>query len=222
MPAKPKRKDVIRLFDDPYRVLGLDRNATDEEVKQAYRRLAKKYHPDMNPGDEHAAKMMNDINAAYEQIKNPPQQTAWRNAYDPFSGWQHQQQKTESGPSSIQAARHFIRYGSYDSALNALQGVPSSQRNAEWYYLSAVANTHLGNRVLGLQHIQTAVSMEPDNMLYRQTMEQIRSSGTAYQQTREADFSGGPSMLRTCCYGCILSNLCCGSNFCFSCFPFCV
>ena len=60
------------MFDDPYRVLGLTPDATDEEVKQAYRRLAKKYHPDMNPGDPEAAKKMNEINAAYDQIKNPP------------------------------------------------------------------------------------------------------------------------------------------------------
>ena len=59
------------MIDDPYSVLGLTPDATDEEVKRAYRALAKKYHPDMNPGDPHAAEMMNKINAAYDQIKNP-------------------------------------------------------------------------------------------------------------------------------------------------------
>lgn len=200
------------MFDDPYKVLGLGPNATDEEVKQAYRRLAKKYHPDMNPGDEHAAKMMNDINAAYEQIKNPPQQSAWQNAYDPFSGWHHQQRQEDNGPSSLQAARHFIRFGSYESALNALSGTPQSQRNAEWYYLSAVANTNLGNRVIGLEHIRTAVSMEPNNELYRRTLEQIQTNGTAYQQTREANYSASPSLLQVCCYSCIMANVCCGSR----------
>ena len=61
------------MMDDPYRVLGLTPDATDEEVKRAYRQLAKKYHPDMNPGDAYAAQKMNEINAAYDQIKNPPQ-----------------------------------------------------------------------------------------------------------------------------------------------------
>ena len=200
------------MFDDPYRILGLTPNATDEEVKQAYRRLAKKYHPDMNPGDEHAAKMMNDINAAYEQIKNPPQQTTWQNAYDPFSGWQHQQQQAENEASGIQAARHFIRFGSFSSAITALSGVPAAERNAEWYYLSAVANTNLGNRVIGLQHIRTAVSMEPDNLLYRRTLEQIQSNGTAYQQTRQTTYAAGPDLIRTCCYGCLLANCCFGGR----------
>ena len=61
------------MIDDPYQVLGLERGASDEEVKKAYRRLAKKYHPDANPGDAEAARKMQEINAAYEQIKNPPQ-----------------------------------------------------------------------------------------------------------------------------------------------------
>ena len=56
------------MIDDPYSVLGLTPDASDEEVKRAYRALAKKYHPDMNPGDAHAAEMMNKINAAYDQI----------------------------------------------------------------------------------------------------------------------------------------------------------
>ena len=58
-------------MNDPYAVLGLSPGASDEEVKKAYRALAKKYHPDRNPGDEAAARKMQEINAAYEQIKDP-------------------------------------------------------------------------------------------------------------------------------------------------------
>lgn len=201
------------MFDDPYKVLGLPRDATDEQVKQAYRRLAKKYHPDMNPGDANAAKMMNDINAAYEQIKNPPQQHTYQNAYDPFAGWQRQENQQESGPSGIQAARHFIRYGSYSSALNALSGVPAAQRTAEWYYLSAIANTRLGNRVAGLEHIRKAVEMDPGNEMYRRTLERMQSPGTVYEEQQQTVYRSAPNLLCNCCYTCAAINLCCGGRF---------
>ena len=59
------------MIEDPYQILGVSPNASDEKIKQAYRKLAKKYHPDLNPGDPVAAQKMQQVNAAYEQIKNP-------------------------------------------------------------------------------------------------------------------------------------------------------
>lgn len=58
-------------MQDPYTVLGVPKDASEAEIKQAYRKLAKKYHPDLNPGNEAAAQKMKEVNAAYDQIKNP-------------------------------------------------------------------------------------------------------------------------------------------------------
>ncbi len=54
---------------DPYEVLGVPHGASEEEVTKAYRKLAKQYHPDLNPGDETAAQKMSEINDAYDRIK---------------------------------------------------------------------------------------------------------------------------------------------------------
>ena len=59
------------MIEDPYKILGVSPDASDEEIKKAYRTLAKKYHPDRNPGDAEAARKMQQVNDAYEQIKNP-------------------------------------------------------------------------------------------------------------------------------------------------------
>lgn len=73
------------MIADPYSVLGVSPNASDEEVKHAYRKLAIKYHPDNNPGDATAEAKMKDINAAYDQIVNKDKYAkAGRGSYSPY------------------------------------------------------------------------------------------------------------------------------------------
>lgn len=167
------------MIEDPYKVLGVSRDASDDEIKQAYRRLAKQYHPDRNPGNAEAAKKMQQINAAYEQIKNPEKAQPTGYGYDPYGGYSGQS-SAQSGDEYQQAAYQYIRFGRYREALNALSNC--TQRNARWYYLSALANNGLGNQVTALEHIRRAVSMEPDNQEYLYTLDQIEHGGRAYRQ----------------------------------------
>ena len=195
------------MYDDPYQVLGVSPGASDEEIKQAYRRLAKKYHPDRNPGDAEAARQMQRVNAAYEQIKNPEKAQPRRGGYgyDPYGGYRNYH--TEQGDSYQKAAYQYIRFGRYQEALNTLAN--ANEKDARWYYLSALANDGLGNQVTALEHIRRALSMEPDNLEYLQTLEAIQSGGAAYR--RQAEQYGGFEMRGNSCANllwCWLMNLC--------------
>ena len=184
---------------DPYKVLGVSPDASDDEIKQAYRKLAKKYHPDLNPGDETAARKMQEVNAAYEAIKNPEKAQSNEGygyggyGYDPFGGYQRS--AGSSDDRYHQGAIQYIRMGRFQEALNVLSNCTS--RDARWYYLSALANDGLGNQVMALEHIRRAVSMEPDNQLYLEALRQIQDGGGAYRQ--QAAGFGGVRMGKASC-----------------------
>ena len=229
------------MIEDPYKVLGVSPDASDEEIKRAYRNLAKKYHPDLNPGDKEAARKMQEVNAAYEQIKNPEKAQANQGGYgsqggyggygsqggyggygggyyDPFGGYRQQQSYgSQTADQYQQAAYQYLRFGRYQEALNTLNNC--TDRDARWYYLSALANDGLGNQVTALEHIRRAVSMDPSNEEYLDALNQIENGGAAYR--RQAGNFRGFSMGGNPCTGlclCYLMNIfCCGGRGMFFC-----
>jgi molecular chaperone DnaJ len=79
---------------DYYQILGVSKNASEKEIKQAYRRLARKHHPDVNPGDKSAEARFKEINAAYEVLSNPEK----RKKYDQFGDqWEYAEQFAKAG-----------------------------------------------------------------------------------------------------------------------------
>ena len=192
------------MIEDPYKVLGVSPNASDEEIKQAYRRLAKQYHPDRNPGDQEAAKKMQEVNAAYEQIKNPDH--SYRGHGESSYG--------HYGPAGMdqyqKAAMNYLRYRRFQEALNALN--QSTNRDAQWYYLSALANNGVGNQVTALEHIRRAVSMDPHNQEYVHAMSMIQSGGYGYAQNTQGYGGGYAGSFCTDLCLCYAMSLCCPCN----------
>lgn len=225
------------MYQDPYKVLGVSPDASDEEIKKAYRDLTKKYHPDLNPNDPEAAKKMNEINAAYDQIKNgTAQQTAgqgygaygsyggyggqgsgyanqsygWSSWGGPWGDWSDFAGARQTERSEYTAAKNYIRNGMYKEAVNALSGVPVSERDGKWYYLHAGANMYMGNKIAALESARRAVEIEPGNEEYRRLLEQLQSGGDFYDNYT-TQYSTGLSTDKLCLTMCAL-NACLGPS----------
>ena len=184
-------------MQDPYKVLGISRDASDEEVKKAYRKLSRKYHPDANinnPNRDKAEEMFKLVQEAYKQImdersgKIPGRSGSY--GYGGFGGYGQRSDSAYENP-EMQAAANYINTRHFTEAMNVLENI--SERSAEWYYLHAIANYGLGNNVAAQNDAQTACNMEPDNNRYRQLYQQLSAGGTWYNDMgRGYGYEGSP------------------------------
>jgi len=113
-------------FKDYYTILGVSKNATPEEIKRNYRKLARKYHPDLNPGDKNTEAKFKDLNEANEVLSDPEN----RAKYDQFGQHWNQPGYTEAPPprGTNVASEDFDRYGDFDSFINDLLRGQSKRR----------------------------------------------------------------------------------------------
>lgn len=169
---------------NPYQVLGISPNASDDEIKKAYRALSRKYHPDANinnPNKVQAEEKFKQVQQAYDQIMKE-KQSGGGYGYHTSSGagGGYQYQNANAGSPKMQAAANYLANRCYAEALNVLNGIAFSERSSRWYYYSAMANQGVGNNILAKEHINRAVEMEPSNFEYRQFQQHLEFGGTWY------------------------------------------
>ena len=210
--AERKTKRVMII--DPYQVLGVPRGASDEEIKKAYRRLSRRYHPDANVNNPNAAQAeekFKQVQAAYDQIMKEKEQ-GYFGGYGGFGGYQ---QESTSGPNDaysnyLNAAMNYVRAGKYHEALHVLQNMEA--KGARWYYLSAISNNGVGNNVVALEHARRAVELEPNRREYQILLQQLEIGGNWYDQMSSPYGSMTIMGNDMCCKLCIANmvcNMCC-------------
>lgn len=194
---------------NPYEVLGVDPGADEETVKKAYRALVRKYHPDKyvdNPLADLAAEKMKEINKAYDMITKGTASDSGGSAYRSNTNGYGSAQSTQP---SYQMIRMLINMGQYGQALNMLNSMP---QNAEWFYLRGLINMRRGYYDQALADINKAVAMDPNNVEYRSTLNNINNRNTTYNNTGTS-MSGGCT---SCCdiMPCICLPLICPGDCC--------
>lgn len=204
---------------DPYDILGIKRGASVEEVKSAYRSLAKKYHPDRYAGSplaKEAEEKMMEINHAYdilskndfEIVRNGGETyssyydgyaTGQGGGYNPFYG------QRQSSPEFMQVREALNRK---DLAKAEQLLVNIRNRNGEWFYLSGILAYMKGYTMDAYENLKQAVSMEPGNLEYIIAFNNLRATAQGYSQSGQqyGDMNGAGCNL---CMNMLLCNLCC-------------
>ena len=224
---------------DPYEVLGVPRGASDEEIKKAYRRLSRQYHPDANvnnPNKDAAEEKFKEVQAAYKSIMDGTSQNGYGGynsgyggqygggfgGFGGFSGFNDFERYTRRTTGEdrgedmyFNAAARYIQNGSYDEALNVLKNI--SNHNGKWYYYSAIAHYGKGNQATALEHIQRAMNIEPNNFEYQRVYSQIKNGSNWYNgmgRTYTVPNVSGGYCFKLCLANLLCNMCCCGTPFC--------
>ena len=197
---------------NPYEVLGVSRNANIEEIKRAYRELSRKYHPDSyigNPLSSLAEEKFKQVQEAYDAIMREK-----NNGYSYTNSYNNTNPYNNTGyyggdTGEMAEVYNLLNRKSYSQALRILERM--RDRNARWYYLSAIAQVGLGNTMRGMEYATMAASMEPGNLEYQNLVNRLNFQSNRYTSIRN-NYRGGRSTLDDATN--MLCNLWCADTLC--------
>lgn len=196
---------------NPYTVLGVAENATDAEIKKAYRELAKKYHPDNyqdSPLSDVASEKMKEVNEAYDEIQKLRREGRRYNSYGSNSGYNTYSGGTAYTHTNYPDVRSYIQSGRYSDAQTVLNGVPAEKRDAEWYFLSGMIDYKNGWTDRAYQNFKTACDMDPQNNEFRQAFNMCNRQ-RAYGSEQYNSSQGCGCSSCDICTGILCADCCC-------------
>ena len=197
---------------DPYKVLGVSPDASDEEIKKAYRALARKYHPDKYRDSDLAdlaSEKMKEINAAYEEIQNIRKNGgASQGGASNAGGYSYASNNSSTGNPKYNTIRRLINSGNIAAAESELMSFHEGDRTAEWNFLYGCVLVKKGQFVDAQRYFDVACSMNPYNNEYRIARENLRRRANGYGGGYTTTSGGGCS---TCdiCSSLLCADCCC-------------
>ncbi|MBQ3151447.1 MAG: DnaJ domain-containing protein [Clostridia bacterium] len=194
-------------MNNPFEVLGVSQNATDDQIREAYRYQVRKYNEELeqNPNSAFARQKLSDLDRAYDEI------IMSRSGYGSQKGNAYTQQGGNYGnysaPADFSDIREKIRAGRLDDAQILLDGVPEFNRSAEWYYLKGTVQQRKGWLEEAYGNFAAACRLDPSNPEYKAAFDSMQNSRSGGYRTVRNDRRG--ASFCDVCTGLLCADCCC-------------